>query len=201
MVFRVTVEGLESLAEFTGLDKKVAPAAARAINKVARDQRSKAERLISEQVNFPSGYLSQAQGRLAVTNFAKPSQLAAVITARGRPTSLARFAKRQTSRTGVTVEVKPGKAIHLKNSFLLKLRAGASQVETKFNMGLAVRLAPGERIANKVRQIQVSKGLYLLYGPSVQQVFLDNSGNGVASDISNETSRRLEEEFIRQVER
>jgi len=52
-------------------------------------------------------------------------------------------------------------------------------------------------MSNKVRQVQVSKGLYLLYGPSVQQVFLDNQGDGVADDLAPDALAQVEAEFAR----
>jgi hypothetical protein len=52
-------------------------------------------------------------------------------------------------------------------------------------------------MANKFQQVQISKGLYLLYGPSIQQVFLNNAGKGVAKDISDPSADALEREFIR----
>lgn len=197
--FAVVVEGLETVRDFGDTKGKIARAAAQAINRTARDQRVRAARLIQAQVNLPARYVSPAEGRLAVSRQASAGKLEAAITARGRPTSLARFVQGSPgfNKAGLTVEVRPGQASFMKRAFLIKLNSGSGRTDTQFNAGLAIRLKPGERIKNKIRQVQLSKNLYLLYGPSVQQVFLDNQGDGVAEDISGETLAKLEREFLR----
>lgn len=47
---------------------------------------------------------------------------------------------------------------------------------------------------NKKSMVKLGKGLYLLYGPSVDQVFRD-----VAKEISPDTADFLEAEFLRLV--
>ena len=42
--------------------------------------------------------------------------------------------------------------------------------------------------------------LYLLYGPSVDQVFRANDGDGVANDMVPAVERNLEREFLRLLE-
>lgn len=198
--FAVAVEGVETIRDIQELRPQIRLAAARAINKVARDQRAEAARRISDQINLPRSYVSPASGRLSVTQQATRSSLEARITARGRPTSLARYAKGSPGRAGVTLEVKPGQSNFLRRAFLIKLPQGSSQTDTRFNLGLAIRLRPGESLQNKAQQVQLSKGLYLLYGPSVQQVFLNNKGSGVADDLAEPTAERLEAEFNRLLE-
>ena len=197
--FAVVVEGLETVRDFRGTTDKIRTAAQRALNKVADQQRTRAARLIQAQVNLPARYVSPAEGRLAVSGRASPGKLEAKISARSRPTSLARFVQGNPgfNKAGVTVQVKPSQASFMRRAFLIKLNKGAGQTDTQYNAGLAIRLRPGERIQNKVRQVQLSKNLYLLYGPSVQQVFLDNQGDGVAEDIKGETLDKLEAEFLR----
>lgn len=196
--FAVAVEGIESIREVKDLSKNIRLAAARAINKVARDQRVDAARRITDQVNFPKSYVSPSGGRLVVSQQAQRTSLEARITARGRPTSLARFTRGSPARgTGVTVEVKPGQSSYMRRAFLIRLPQGSTLTDSRANLGLAIRLRPGERLQNKVQQVKLDKGLYLLYGPSVQQVFLDNAGKGVADDIADPTADYLEAEFAR----
>lgn len=197
--FAVVVEGLETVRDFGKTKDRIAAAAAQAINRTARDKRVRVARLIQAQVNLPARYVSPAQGRLSVSRQASPGKLEAAITARGRPTSLARFVQGSPgfNKAGLNLEVRPGQASYMRRAFLIKLNSGSGQTDTQFNAGLAIRLKPGERIENKVRQVQLSKNLYLLYGPSVQQVFLDNQGTGVAEDIAGETLVQLEREFLR----
>jgi len=196
--FGVVIEGIDAVRDFHKLGRNVRIAAVQAINKVARDARAEAAREITRQLNLPRSFVSPSQGRLAVRKNATRSKLEAVITARSRPTSLARFAVgNPRPGQGVTVSVKPGQSAFLRRAFLVKLPRGSGQTDTRFNQGLAVRLGPGERLANKVKQIKIGKGLYLLYGPSVQQAFLNNQGTGVADDLAEPIAKKLEAEFTR----
>lgn len=196
--------GVTAAIEFVGgLNRRKTTALVRSINRTARDQRTAAARMIGEQIAFPSSYLRGGDGRrtrLFVSDKARPGHLRAAITARSRPTSLAQFV-RSAARPGapVNVEVRPGRSRQLRRAFLIRLRRGTELTDTRFNLGLAIRLRPGERLSNKIRQVQISRGLYLLYGPSVQQVFLDNSLQGVARDLERPTAIKLEREFLRQL--
>lgn len=196
-MFAVAVEGMETLADVRNIGSETKLAAVRAVNKVSRDQRAEAARRIGEQINLPKRQLGPSGGRLTVTKKATRADMESRITARGRPTSLARFSRGNPGSAGVTVEVKPGQARFMRRAFLLRLPQGSALTETRFNLGLAIRLRPGERISSKVSQVKLSKGLYLLYGPSVQQVFLDNQEKGVADDLAEPTARKLEAEFLR----
>ena len=195
--FAVAVEGVETLREIRELAPKIKFAAVQAINKVARDQRTEAARRITDQINLPKSYVAPAGGRLTVSQQAQRTKLEAKITARGRPTSLARFSKGAPGKAGVSLEVKPGQSSYMRRAFLIRLPQGSTLTDSRFNLGLAIRLRPGERLQNKVRQVRLDKGLYLLYGPSVQQVFLDNEGKGVAADLADPTADYLEAEFAR----
>ena len=148
---------------------------------------------IESQVAFPNGYL-KTDGRLSVTRKARQDSLEAVITARDRPTSLARFAAGQTPEStrkgGVTVQVKRGKNTHMKRAFMVRLKNG--------NIGLAVRLKQGETLANKSygKPVMLAKNVYLLYGPSVDQVF-----QTVAEESLPEIGNMVSKEFYRQFTR
>lgn len=195
--FAVAVEGIETFKDVQELGGNLKFSVVQAINKVARDTRAEAARRIGEQINFPKRLLAPSAGNLTVSKQAQRASLEARITARGRPTSLARFSTGTPGRAGVQVEVKPGQARFLRRAFLIRLPQGTQLTETRFNLGLAIRLRPGERLDNKTQQVQLSKGLYLLYGPSIQQVFLDNRGKGVADDLADPTADALETEIIR----
>lgn len=195
--FAVAVEGISQLRDLTDMGDGAKIALVRALNKVARDSRAESARMIGEQINLPKRSLGPAAGNLTVSKQAQRASMEARIKARGRPTSLAKFSKGTPGKAGVTVEVKPGQATFMRKAFLIKLPQGNALTDTRFNLGLAIRLAPGERMSNKINQVQLSKGLYLLYGPSIQQVFLDNQGKGVADDISEPAADQLEREFIR----
>lgn len=198
----VMVEGLDGLKDFDHANNTIRLAASRAINRITRDGRVEAARRIRSEVNFPAAYVSPGDKRLYVSQSASPTSLEGKITARTRATSLARFVKGTptVNQQGLTVEIEPGKARFLKRAFLVKLPAGKSGVDTKYNLGLAVRLKPGETLKNKLRSRRMDKGLYLLYGPSVDQVFRARDGDGVANDMTLELAAKLEREFLRLLE-
>ncbi len=198
--FEVYAEGLTGLKEFQSLKDDVKFSAVAAINKTATWGRTRAAEEIRDEVNLPARYLNPAGKRLTVSKTATRSDLEGRIRARSRPTSLARFivGTAVPNKGGVAVEVSPGKARFLKRAFVVTLRSG--NTDTTGNLGLAVRLKPGEVLRNKNDVQRLDKGLYLLYGPSVQQVFRARDGSGVADDITPDVVRRLEDEFLRVLE-
>jgi hypothetical protein len=200
--YAVFVEGLTDLKEFEGLKDSIRLAATRAINSTAAKGRTMAARDIREQVNFPAAYLNPAGKRLVVSKEAQRNDLEARITARTRATSLARFISGTPTpnKAGVRVEVAPGRARFLKKAFVVRLRAGNASIDTKSNLGLAVRLKPGQVLRNKTDVQKLDSGLYLLFGPSVNQIFRARDGEGVANDIAPDLSDYLEREFLRLID-
>lgn len=204
--FAVVVEGLSTLGEFGDIAESVQKAAVLAINRTARDQRVRIARLIQSEIALPASYLREGgsdNSRLAVTQKAQGGRLEAKITARGRPTSLARYVRNPGVKRGtpLRLQVSPGRTNILNRAFLIRLPQGSTLTDTQFNLGLAIRLRPGERIENKTRQVRLARNLYLLYGPSVQQAFLNAQGGGVAAETADETLAKLEAEFSRQFDR
>lgn len=199
--------GLENLQEFfrstPGIFKK---AARLAINQVVTRGGMKAiSNEMYDQIAFPRGYLKG--DRLRVSQYAKESNLEAVIIARHRPTSLARFAAPGTPmgtipgvNSSVKVSVKNGSSTRLRNAWLIRLRRGASLTKDQYNVGLIMRVKEGDRIGGKHDMHQAwfnpEQTLALLYGPSVDQVFKD-----VAGDQSRPILDMLATEFFRQYER
>lgn len=191
----VTVNGLAALKDLQNLPQEVQLAISRSLNTTLRTGRAIASKKITQQVNFTARYLSQGD-RLGIRSFATPSKLQGVIAGRDRATSLARFAKSTTpNKKGVSVEVKPGSAKYMRRAFLIRLPQGNALSETVFNLGLAIRLKPGESIDNKKKFIKLKGSLYLLYGPSVGQVF-----DEVRGDISPAVLDFFEDEFDRLME-
>lgn len=173
--------------------------AARAINKVTRDTRAKAAGLIRKEINFPGSYVAPAQRRLQVVSQASGAKLEAVIEAQGRATSLARFVNGGAKKgmRSPTVQVEPGRSIEMKRAFLIPLRAGNALTDTQYNLGLAIRLRPGETLRGKHTARKIASNLYLLYGPSVYQALIGNDGSGIAEDLEPEIVDDLREEFFR----
>lgn len=180
---------------FDQFPQMAAEAAAMAINEVSAGTGLTAiRRDMRSQIEFPSGYLEG--DRLKLYKRATPNNLEAVIRGRDRPTSLARFASGQTpSNTRgrpITVRVKRGRVQTLENAFMVNLRNG--------NIGIAIRLKQGEELRETEAAIRLSDNVYLLYGPSVEQVF-----RGVATDntplIVDNLRRRFVHHLARQVRR
>lgn len=186
---------LEAISFFQHLPDVVDKSAQLAINSTAkRSGMTLIRRTILDDIAFPRDYLTD--DRLRVSQLANTSNLEAVITARQRPTSLARFASGQAlgsrARIGVSVQVsRAGGSKRFKNAWLVRLKNG--------NIGLALRLKPGESLDNKThphRYWLVPDKVALLYGPSVDQVFSHVRGE-VAPAIAN----MVNEEFLRQYAR
>lgn len=191
--FVVAIEGFEATRPLESIPAEIRTAAMRAVNRTGDRARTAAARSIGDQVAFPPGYLNPAQGRLVVSKKATSSDPEAIVTARTRPTMLARFVTSgSVGKPGVTVEVAPGFAKFMRRAFLIRLPAGSGETETKGNMGLAIRLKPGEVIHNKRVMRQISGNLYLLYGVSVSQAFAS-----VREDIGPDTEDFLAREFTR----
>jgi hypothetical protein len=181
-------EYFEEFPEIVALSARIA------INQVAeRDGLNLLRSDIEGQIDFPAGYL-KLQDRLGVTKKASTADLTAIITARDRATSLARFAAGQTPENtrnrGVSVTVKKGRRKLLKKAFLVRLKNG--------NIGLAIRLKQGETIANKneMKAVVLERNVYLLYGPSVDQIF-----RTVVDDRLPDIGTMLSNQFFRQFAR
>ena len=191
----VSIGGLKAIQDLENLPHDIQVAISRALNATLKTTRVEAGKRISRQVNFTQRYLTNGD-RLGVRKFSTPNKLEGVIGGRDRATSLARFATSSTvNKKGVTVEVKPGSAKFMRRAFLVRLPQGKALTETKFNLGLAIRLKPGETINNKKNFIKLQGNLYLLFGPSVGQVF-----NEVRNDVSAPALDFFEDEFIRLME-
>ena len=186
----VAVEGLESIRDIQNLDENILLRARQAINRAAARARTTSDRDMRKQIAFPARYLSS---RLQVSKKASGRSLQAVITGRDRPTSLARFASSKDPaaarrRGGVSVTVSPGQTRFMAGAFLMRLKGG--------NLGLAIRLKEGDSLRNKRQVAKAGKGLYILYGPSVDQVFRAVADERAAPDAAD----FLEREFLRLME-
>ena len=179
---------------------KIETALLRSINKTADRARTLASQDIREQVAFPASYLAPSAKRLFVsTKATKASPFEAVISGRDRPTSLARFTNQkplgggQRHRGGqVAVTVKPGVRRYIKRAFLITLNNS--------NVGLALRTDGGPP-NNAYAPKEIGKNLWLLYGPSVDQVLsAASNGGGIYEEIVPETLDFLNDEFNRQLD-
>lgn len=210
MTITITAQGVKDLQTYLVAQPRVyAKAMSIAINDVLGGSgRKRIKDAMYAQVAFPPGYLDQPQ-RLYVQagNYATETKLEGRLTGRDRPTSLARFAvgvnpvsrgsRGATTSRGIAVVVKPGQPQFFKSGFLVQLRGAFGLVN---NVGFAIRLKPGvfPRAAYKPFPIfplknGKSSGIWLLYGPSVNQVM-----ESVAAEQTSEITSDLEAEFLRQ---
>jgi hypothetical protein len=187
------VEDLEHL--FEKFPQVARTAMSIALNETARGPALKAaKRNIMAQINFPEGYLDT---RVQFKQAATPYKLEARIVGRDRPTSLARFTQPGTpvgrqavANRGLNVIVKRGSPQRIPQGFLVNLRNS--------NIGLAIRLKPGEKVhgVQRFNPVRLFPNVYLLYGPSVDQVLTD-----VGDQIAEEVTSDIAEEFNRQFAR
>lgn len=186
------------LTQFTDeIAGNVETAMVRAINRGMDKTRTAAAKAVLQQVAFPASYLQPSQGRLTVSQYASKDRLQATISGRDRATSLRQFAPGAmpgaVAKRGIGVSVAAGgRKKFIKRAFVMKLRNG--------NLGLAVRSAPGKQPEGAWKPKPIGKNLWLLYGPSVDQVLMSaRSGGGVFSEIEYETLDVIETEFQRQL--
>ncbi len=198
---RIEAVGLLDLDKFFKLAPELtAKAASMAINDTIRGKGMKLIRSkIMDEVAFSAEYLTG--DRLAIGMYATPENLAGVIVGRKRATSLARFASgAPIGKAGVSVSVQRGRTRMLRKAFLVKLRRGPSVSEDSYNVGLAVRVQPGEDIAGKKDNSRkhwlVKDKVQLLYGPSVDQVF-STVAVEQAQAIADITAAEFDRQFAR----
>lgn len=191
------LDGLRSF--FEDLPDVANKAASIAINDALRSEgMAMLRKEMRDDIAFPPGYLEG--DKFKITRFAHPERLEAVVRGRDRPTSLARFALAGQTATntrgkGIRLKVKgSGGSTSVNKGFLINLRGG--------NTGLAIRLPPGVQPKKTTRAKELTQNggvgtsLWLLYGPSVDQVF-----RGVASERTGEISQMVVDRFIKQYTR
>ena len=181
-------KGLAAFGDTRAISDQMRRAAAQALNSTVQKTRAMVVDRLGREIAFPAGYLDPAGGRLGVQGTASPEVLEVRLRARGRATSLARFASGAVvgKRGGVNVEVKPGKTVRMPRAFVIRLNNG--------NLGLAMRLRPGESMQRSRAAQQMRNGLWLLYGPSVAQGFAQHLDKG---KLIEETGATMEAEFSR----
>ena len=206
----INTSGLKGLQKYLQTaPEEASKAMVTSINAAARFAFAESSRQMRAEVNFSQEYIGSAEAgnRLKITLYATKEAPEARLRADPRPVSLARFAVNRSafnSRNGIDVEVHKGKRTHLPTGFLIKLAQGNRTIDdTSFNIGLAVRLKPGQTLDKRVMvqyraqiragRTKTDEGLYLLYGPSVDQVF-----NETREKVTPAVLAFLEREFLRQ---
>lgn len=192
---------LKQLEEFP---KEASKAAKLSINDTLDRGRTMAKQKIMSQVNLSASYLDgkSSEGRRLDTRkvVRLGEEMSGSIIGRRRPISLYRFDAEQLytsaknggkKQAGVSVRV-DRTTKRIPKAFIMNLKGG--------NRGVAIRLPKGKTPRRKWNGQPLYKNntqnVYLLYGPSVNQVFDD-----VAEEIKPELSTYLGREFQRQLAR
>lgn len=205
-MFDVEMAGLEGVDRLLREIPGVTTSAARmAVNDAAQFGRTRGVQAIAGEVRLKPSYLKGRTGngaaRLGVTKRAKNTDLEAVVTGRDRPTSLARF-KRGAFAPGAKRQVKvqvrtTGGPKAIPGAFYIRLRRGSASVtEEAYNEGIALRLKKGDNIPGKSSMAHLRGGLYVLYGPSVGQVYRSVAAE-TAGPIADNLQARFDHHFTR----
>lgn len=198
-----TVEGADSslLSDYlrTEFPTAIKRASSIAVNDTARYALKVGEEQMLKEVRFPAGYLDEPE-RFWISQYAREDLVEAKVTGRARGTSLKRFALGDPTPAstrgvggkgpGVTVEIAPGRVKTISSAFVIALKNG--------NFGVAVKVKNGS-IQGFIKKhsfssAQLANSFYILYGPSVDQVF-----RSVAQKVAPLVSAELSSEFSRQL--
>lgn len=206
MAVEISLKGIDvSRALIDRFPKAVAEASRLAVAETGRFAFRESSKEIRGQINFTREYLGgEASGgkRLKIQRGVRGGQEFIRITAREVPTSLARFVVGTPVRgKPIRVKVSPrGGARSIPGAFPVRLRRGKTLTEDSFNEGIAIRLSKSRTIRERAKGTdglpELFPGVFLLYGPSVAQVF-----NTVSTDVKPRVGRKLETEFLRQFKR
>lgn len=204
---RLTISGDDTFVQYLRDYPKVARKAGKlAINDTIRRGRRMVKQEIMTQVNLSSSYLNKSR---LTENFASEQNLTGSIVGRRRPTSLARFDTEQLyapnktrsgkKRNGVSLKVKSRRKV-IPRAFLMDLKAGSRDGGNK---GLVIRLPDGQKPKRKFRAKPLYKdrqtNLWLLYGPSVNQVMSsEKGGESMITKMQPQLNSYLNREFRRQ---
>ena len=177
MSFEIEARGLDEAAAYTrGLGSKIARALVYSVNDAALFGRRLTSREIRNRLNFKVKDLTGGDTpKLRISKYAKEADVEAIVSGQDRPTSLASFRVGQATfgRGRRPPRVKVGRGggnEQMDRAFYVRLRRGAAAVTAEnSNIGLAIRLRPGEQVSNKTNTVKFGGGLTLLYGPSVGQ--------------------------------
>lgn len=191
--YAVYITGLSDKGEIENLSDDVVVAAKRAVTRATEKARTAANRKMRDQINWAARYLD---GKLEM-HTPTAAENEGRIDVRWRPTSLARFVvgTKTPFKGGVRLHVGAASFTTSKRMFIVPLKRGNADItEETRNLGLAIRLKPGEKITGKYNMKAISKGLYLLYAPSPAQVFYT-----VAEDLMPDVQVWVDDEFQRQI--
>lgn len=194
--FSLKLDGFDKALKKYGeeFEPQLTDAARIAVNETARWALKYTREDMQKNVRFPAGYLNQ-EDRFKVGKFASNQNLDANIYARFEPTSLARFALDSQTKGGVMVSVKRGGSPKkIKKAFFFGLRKG--QV-ARGNTGLVIRSKESPEGAYKPKEVGPNfPDLWLVYGPSVYQVFRESMDKFIPH-VQDELEKRFDRHLQR----
>lgn len=198
--YTIILDQAGKLIDFESLSDEVRTAARIAVNRATEKARTTSAKYVRQQINFPASYVSPSEGRLSVSVKANNDTLKAVVSARTRSTSLARFASGRRGKGGAMVEVEPGVSRHMRNVIFVPLKRGGEFDSNNRNEGLAMRTKGNRKPSAAYKPIQMKNGLWLLYGPSVSQALLSVKDTGIWPNMTDEIRDNMLAEFTRQLD-
>lgn len=201
---KVKTSGLPDFEDrLAAMPEKAVKAAVLATNAAATKAAVWGKREVISQVAFPKRYLDD---KLKVVSKANANNIEAVVRGEFQARSLASFAANKPKTFAKFYKIAPRLRIKPTSNagsfgtrmFFLALRQGQRFDEEAFNVGLAVRLKKGEQLRNTTGAVKATKipNVYLLYGPSVNQVFQTVAPN-IAGDVANYQATEFERQFRR----
>lgn len=203
-VIDIQLRGLDSVEKFYAtMPERTEKALRLAVNAASLHGARMAKKQMIAEVNRTSAYIGNPKNlnaKLAVVKTAKAGDLESIVQANHRAASLAGFSNSPVSfgkpRTPIRVRVGRSKTVELKRAFFIRLKRGATLSEDNYNLGIAMRLKPGEKVNNKNVHVSGNSRYAVLYGPSVEQMF-----NRITPEIADDVLAYAEREFLRQFER
>lgn len=185
----VALNNVQDLDAVRDVIERFGPTLLRTVNDVGRWAHQEARKRVSQDINWPAGYLNEQ--RLSF----KPARVhdrtragAAIIRGRARPSTMTRFAMTapgaKRAGGGIEFQVKKGKHKALRKAFFRKLKG---------NMLVMMREGDYRQMPDINASKYVWNGFVFLYGPSIDQVFRTHRDG--PEGIASEALDLLEEAF------
>ena len=204
-MIEIQLRGLETVQKFYAtMPERTDKALRLAVNAASLYGARLGKKRIMAEVNRSDAYLGNPKSlnsKLAITKTARTGDLESIVTANHRLASLAGFATTPVNfgkpKTAIRVRVaRGGKTAVMNRAFFIRLKKDKVLTEDTYNLGLAMRLKPGEKVNNKHSFRSGKSNIAVLYAPSVEQMF-----NRIAPEIADEVMNFAETEFLRQFDR
>lgn len=203
-MIEIQLRGLETVEKyFVTLPDRTNKALKLAVNDAALYGARLGKKQIMAEVNRSSAYLGNPKNvnsKLARIKTASVNDLESIVQANHRLASLAGFSNSPVSfgrpKSAIKVKVGKGGAKEVKRGFFIRLKKGDVLTEDNYNLGIAIRLKPGEKVGNKKVSKAKDSRIAVLYGPSVEQMF-----NRITPEIADDVLAFAEREFLRQFDR